>query len=64
MAPTLTMVDRAKVITFIGIGPMTGYSLIIRKDGSVVDVHQIAPVALSGGMTWQLLSADLIARLT
>jgi hypothetical protein len=63
MAATLKLAETTTRLTYTGLGPMAGYSLVIQKDTAVLDVRQITPVALTQGQTWQTMKADLATRL-
>jgi hypothetical protein len=64
MAATLKLVETPVSLTYTGLGAMAGYSLIIRKDVTGMDVHEVRPAALvTNGQTWQTMKTELAARL-
>jgi hypothetical protein len=63
MAATLKLVETASSLTYTGLGAMAGYSLVIQKKATQVEVTQITPLALAQGQTWQTMKADLATRL-
>lgn len=55
----LNLVEDAEKLTYIGVGQMAGFRLVVKKDNGMLDVQQITPVALSGGHTWQTMKQYL-----
>jgi hypothetical protein len=60
---TLTLKETATTLTYTGLGAMTGYSLIIQKSATTLDVRSVVPLALTQGQTWQTMQVDLASRL-
>jgi hypothetical protein len=65
MAATLTLSENNQRLIYTGIpgSPMAGYTLTIQKNTTMLDVHQVQPLALAQGQTWQTMKAELASRL-
>jgi len=61
--PLLSLTETATDLTYTGQGTSAGLTLVVHKDPDNLDVHQIAPVTMTGE-TWMDLRDRLAALLT
>lgn len=61
--PNLSLIETETQLSYTGSGELAGFSIVIQKDDTKVDVHQITPIDKAGNQTWQSIRNDLIPHL-